>query len=222
MNLQGNFLDYLLVFGGGVLISFSPCVYPLLPVSIGYIGSRSPDSKIKGFILSLVYVSGIAITYSALGLIAALTGKLFGRIATHPVSNLVVGIVFIIFGFSLLELFNLKLPQVSVKKSGKKGFIAVFIVGLISGLAVGPCVAPALGAILVYIASKENVLYGASLLFVFAFGMGFLLILAGTFSGFLLSLPKPGKWLTLMEKIAGIILIIAGVYFILKAGRIIL
>lgn len=222
MNLQGNFLDYLLVFGGGVLISFSPCVYPLLPVSIGYIGSRSPDSRIKGFILSLVYVCGIAVTYSVLGLIAALTGRLFGRIATHPISHLVVGIVFIIFGFSLLELFNLRLPQVSVKKSGKKGFVAVFVFGLISGFAVGPCVAPALGAILVYIASKENVLYGASLLFVFAFGMGFLLILAGTFSGFLLSLPKPGKWLALMEKIAGIILIIGGVYFLLKAGRIIL
>jgi len=204
------------------LISFSPCAYPLLPVSIGYIGARSSGSKIKGFVLSLVYVSGIAITYSILGLIAALTGRLFGRIATHPVSNLIVGIIFIIFGFSLLELFNLRLPQVSVKKSGKKGLLTVFVFGLISGLAIGPCVAPALGAILVYIASKENVLYGASLLFVFAYGMGFLLILAGTFSGLLLSLPKPGKWLELIEKIAGIILIIAGIYFLLKAGRIIL
>jgi len=204
------------------LISFSPCAYPLLPVSIGYIGARSSGSKIKGFVLSLVYVSGIAVTYSILGLIAALTGRLFGRIATHPVSNLVVGIVFIVFGLSLLELFNLRLPQVSVKKSEKKGLLTVFVFGLISGLAIGPCVAPALGAILVYIASKENVLYGASLLFVFAYGMGFLLILAGTFSGLLLSLPKPGKWLELIEKIAGIILIIAGIYFLLKAGRIIL
>ncbi|MBM3249146.1 MAG: hypothetical protein FJZ10_07005 [Candidatus Omnitrophica bacterium] len=222
MTLQGNFLDYIIVFSGGVLISFSPCAYPLLPVSIGYIGARSSGSKIKGFVLSLVYVSGIAVTYSILGLIAALTGRLFGRIATHPVSNLVVGIVFIVFGLSLLELFNLRLPQVSVKKSEKKGLLTVFVFGLISGLAIGPCVAPALGAILVYIASKENVLYGASLLFVFAYGMGFLLILAGTFSGLLLSLPKPGKWLELIEKIAGIILIIAGIYFLLKAGRIIL
>ncbi len=222
MILQGNFLDYIIVFGGGVLISFSPCAYPLLPVSIGYIGARSSDSKIKGFILSLVYVSGIAITYSVLGLIAALTGKLFGRIATHPISNLVVGIVFIIFGLTLLELFNLSPPQISVKKSGRKGLLSVFVFGLISGLAIGPCVAPALGAILTYIASKGNVFYGASLLLVFAYGMGLLLIVAGTFSGFLLSLPKPGRWLILVKKIGGIILIVAGVFFLLKAGRIIL
>lgn len=222
MILQGNFLDYIIVFGGGVLISFSPCAYPLLPVSIGYIGARSSGSKIKGFILSLVYVSGIAITYSILGLIAALTGRLFGRIATHPVSNLVVGIVFIIFGLSLFDLFNLSPPQIAVKKSGRKGLLSAFVFGLISGLAIGPCVAPALGAILTYIASKGNVFYGASLLLVFAYGMGLLLIVAGTFSGFLLNMPKPGRWLILIKKIGGIILIIVGLYFILKAGRIIL
>jgi len=94
MNLLGNPLDYLLVFGAGALVSFSPCVYPLLPVSIGIIGAKS-GSKLKGFLSSLVYVSGIAITYSVLGLIASLTGMLFGKISTHPVTNIVVGLIFI-------------------------------------------------------------------------------------------------------------------------------
>ncbi|MFH1655959.1 MAG: cytochrome c biogenesis protein CcdA [Candidatus Omnitrophota bacterium] len=222
MILQGNFIDYIVVFGGGVLVSFSPCAYPLLPVTIGYIGIKGAKTKLKGFLLSLVYVSGIAITYSVLGLIAALTGSLFGVISSHPLSYLIVGIIFILFGFSLMEILKIPFPSVSIKKPEGKGFLSVFVLGLISGLVIGPCIAPALGAILVYIASKGNILYGASLLFTFAYGMGLLLILAGTFSGFFLSLPKAGNWLLKVRKISGLILIIVGVYFILKAGRIIL
>lgn len=223
MTLQGNFLDYIMVFGGGVLISFSPCAYPLLPVTVGYIGAKCTNSKIKGFFLSLVYVTGIATTYSILGMIAALSGSFFGRISTHPISYLVVGIAFIVFGLSFWDLFKIPLPSISFNKQTKnRGFLGIFVLGLLSGLVIGPCVAPALGAILVYIAQKGNVFYGASLLFTFAYGMGFLLILAGTFCGLLLNLPKAGKWLSGVKKVSGLILIIAGVYFILKAGRIIL
>jgi thiol:disulfide interchange protein DsbD len=222
MTLQGNFIDYVFVFSGGVLLSFTPCVYPLLPVTIGYIGARGVGSR-KGFFLSIVYVFGVAITYSTLGLIAALTGKLFGRISTHPITYLVVGITFVFFGLSISEMLRIPLPSISFKKySNKSGFLGIFILGLISGLAVGPCVAPALGAILVYIASKGNVFYGVSLLFTFAYGMGFLLILAGSFSGLLLNLPKSGNWLIKIKKICGLALVIVGIYFILKAGRIIL
>jgi len=222
MTLQGNFIDYILVFGGGVLVSFTPCVYPLLPVTVGYIGAKGAGSKIKGFLLSLVYVSGIAVTYSILGLIAALTGSLFGAISSHPILNLIVGIIFILFGLSLMEILSIPFPSISIKKTEGKGFLSVFILGLISGLVIGPCIAPALGAILAYIASQGNMFYGASLLFTFAYGMGLLLILAGTFSGLLLSLPKSGAWLLKVKKMSGLILILVGVYFILKAGRIIL
>jgi len=222
MTLQGNFIDYILVFGGGVLVSFTPCVYPLLPVTVGYIGAKGAGSKIKGFLLSLVYVSGIAVTYSILGLIAAVTGSLFGAISSHPISNLIVGIIFILFGLSLMEILKIPIPSISIKKTGGKGFLSVFVLGLISGLVIGPCIAPALGAILAYTASQGNMFYGASLLFTFAYGMGLLLILAGTFSGLFLSLPKSGAWLLKVKKISGLILIIVGIYFILKAGRIIL
>jgi thiol:disulfide interchange protein DsbD len=222
MTLQGNLVDYLVVFSGGVLVSFTPCVYPLLPITIGYIGAKGAETKIKGFILSLIYVFGIAVTYSILGLIAALAGQLFGAISTHPLSYLIVGVIFILFGLAWLDIFKLSLPVIPIKKTEGKGFISVFVLGLVSGLIIGPCIAPALGAILAYIASRGNVLYGASLLFTFAYGMGFLIILAGTFSGLLLNLPKSGNWLLKVKNISGLILIIIGVYFILKAGRIIL
>ncbi|MFH1890690.1 MAG: cytochrome c biogenesis protein CcdA, partial [Candidatus Kuenenbacteria bacterium] len=130
MTLQGNFIDYILVFGGGLLVSFTPCVYPLLPVTVGYIGAQGAESKIKGFLLSLVYVSGIAITYSVLGLIAAATGQLFGTISTHPLSNLSVGIIFILLGLSWFGIIRIPFPALSIKKTNSRGFLSVFILGL--------------------------------------------------------------------------------------------
>lgn len=218
MILQGNFLDYIFVFLGGVVMSFTPCVYPLLPVTVGYIGARSSGSKLRGFILSVIYVTGVAITYSVLGLIAALTGRLFGLIAVHPISHIIAGIVFIIFGIALLDVFNISLPEVSLQNRIKlSGFFSVFILGLVSGLVVGPCTAPALGAILIYIGSRQNIIYGMSLMFTFAYGVGTVLILAGTFSGLLVNLPKSGPWLVKIKKVCGLILILAGGYFLIKA-----
>lgn len=218
MILQGNYLDYIFVFLGGVVMSFTPCVYPLLPVTVGYIGARSSGSKLRGFILSVIYVTGVAITYSVLGLIAALTGRLFGLIAVHPISHIIAGIVFIIFGIALLDVFNISLPEVSLQNRIKlSGFFSVFILGLVSGLVVGPCTAPALGAILIYIGSRQNIIYGMSLMFTFAYGVGTVLILAGTFSGLLVNLPKSGPWLVKIKKVCGLILILAGGYFLIKA-----
>jgi len=223
MILHGNFLDYILVFFGGVVISFTPCVYPLLPVVIGYIGARSTGSKLRGFILSIIYVTGVAITYSVLGLIAALTGRLFGQIAVHPVSNLIAGNIFIFFGLAFLDVFKIFTPRVSLQEKVKvKGFLSVFILGLVSGLVVGPCTAPALGAVLVHIGSRQNIIYGMSLMFTFAYGAGTVLILAGTFSGLLVNLPKSGSWLTGVKKVCGVILILAGEYFLIKAGSLML
>ena len=105
MTLSGNPLDYLWVFLGGVLTSFTPCVYPLIPVSAAYIGTREGVSRAKGFTLSLTYVSGIALTYSCLGLLASLSGLLFGRVSSHPITYIVVGIVIIIFGLSMFGVF---------------------------------------------------------------------------------------------------------------------
>ena len=219
MILHGNLLDYLIVFGAGVLLSFSPCIYPLIPVTLGYIGARS-NSKVKGFFLSLIYVSGMSITYAILGIIASLTGRIFGKISGHPLSYFIVANACILAGLSLLDIIILPLPKLSIRYEEKKSyFLSVFIMGLISGLAVGPCTAPVLGTLLVYVATKQNILFGTSLVFTFAFGMGLLLILVGTFSGFMANLPKSGSWLLKIKKAYAFVLIAIGEYFLILTGK---
>ncbi|HOW42230.1 MAG TPA: cytochrome c biogenesis protein CcdA [Candidatus Omnitrophota bacterium] len=221
MHLSGNPLDYLIVFLGGITLSFTPCVYPLIPVTTGYIGLNAGGSKLKAFSLSFVYVSGIAVTYAALGLLASLTGKLFGRISAHPATLIVVGAVFVLFGLSMLDVFAVYFPAVSrLEKIKGHGYHSIFLLGLFSGLIASPCVAPALGAILVFIATTRNVVYGTSLLLVFGYGMGLLLILAGTFSTVLLHLPRSGKWMVYVERVCAAVLMGTGAFFIITGiGR---
>jgi len=215
MILSENPLDYLNAFLGGVGVSFTPCVYPLVPVIIGYIGIKTGTTKFKGFILSLTYVTGIAITYAILGLFASLTGKIFGMISSNAITYIFVGIVIILFGLSLFDLFNIPLPRlIRLPNFGEKNYLSVFVLGLSSGLIIGPCTAPALGVILVYLATKKNILYGTTLLLSFAYGMGLILILCGTFSSLVVNLPKSGKWMIYIKRLGAVILIIIGIYFI--------
>ncbi|MFA5287298.1 MAG: cytochrome c biogenesis protein CcdA [Candidatus Omnitrophota bacterium] len=214
MNLSGSPIDYVFAFLGGVMISFTPCVYPLIPVSVSYISARS-NSKPKGFILSLIYVTGIAFIYSILGLIASLTGKIFGSISSHPVTYLVVGTIIVIFGLSMMDLFHVSFgTNFGSPVFKKKGYFSIFLLGITSGFIISPCLTPVLGSILSYLATRKNIFYGMSLLAVFAYGMGLIFILSGTFAGILVNLPKSGRWMKYFKKAAGILLVFIGAYFI--------
>jgi thiol:disulfide interchange protein DsbD len=221
MNPQGNEITYIGAFLGGVMVSFSPCVYPLLPITLAFISVEAGSSRLRGLVLSLIYVLGIAITYSVLGLIASLTGRLFGQISSHPISFLVIGNACIIAGLSFLDVININFTGIHLQNTIKRtgGYFSAFLLGLTSGLAVSPCTAPMLGVILFIVANKQNILYGASLLFVYAYGMGLLLILAGTFGALFLNLPKSEIWLIRIKKFSGFILLGIGEYFLIKAGR---
>ncbi len=219
MNPSGSPVSYIFAFLGGVMVSFTPCVYPLVPISVGYIGARS-DSRLKGFLLSLIYVSGIALTYSLLGLAASLTGKIFGDISSHPITYLSVGLIMVVFGISMFDFINIHLGVRSdFLYSKKKGYFSILLLGITSGFIVSPCLTPVLGSILSYLATKKNILYGMSLLAVFAYGMGLVLILSGTFAGILANLPRSGKWMLYFKKASGLILVFSGIYFIYSGIR---
>jgi thiol:disulfide interchange protein DsbD len=215
-------LAYAAAFAGGLLISFTPCVYPVIPITVGYIGSRSRGSRRRGFALSLAYAVGMAVTYAALGGIAALSGRVFGEVAASPVSNLIVGIVCLFLALSLFDLFTIPLPSFFSRAEPlpwSGSVLGALGIGMASGLVVGPCTAPVLGALLLYVGSRHNMVSGMSLLFVFALGMGILPVLTGTFSGILASLPKSGRWLLLVKRGFGALMILAGGYFLLQAGK---
>ena len=214
MNQSPVPISYVAAFLGGLAISLTPCVYPLIPITLSVIGANSVGSRTKGFLLSMVYVSGVAVVYAALGVIAAITGSFFGAISVHPLTRIAVGIVMLLFGLSLLGVlpFNILTFRKNVNiKSG--GIWRVFILGITSGFAVSPCVSPALFSILTYVASGRNMLYGATLLLVFAYGMGFILIVSGTFSAILVNLPKAGPWTERIKKACGVVLLAVGLYF---------
>ena len=215
------FLAYIAVFLGGVLTSFTPCVYPMIPITIAYIGGRSGESRLKGLSLSIFYVLGMAATYSALGAFAAMTGKLFGAASTNPILYLVVANIFIFLGLSMLDVFTLPMPSfLTSRQPGKKsgGYFGAFLVGLLAGTVAAPCTAPVLGVVLTFVAAKQNIIYGMTLLFIFSIGLGTLLIIVGTFAGLMSSMPKTGKWSVAIKKIFGYLMIAAGEYFLVQAG----
>ena len=221
MNLSGNIFDYVIVFWGGVLVSFSPCVYPVMPITATIIaGLNTQGTKLRGFVLSPIYVLGVAMTYCALGAAAALTGKFFGKIQNTPLTFLMVGNVLIFFSLALFDVIPLPGLGINVQNKIKiKNLWTVILLGSASGLVIGPCTAPILGTLLLYVGSRQNIFYGVSLLFVFSYGVGASLILIGTFSSMLSSLPKSGPWLVWIKRICGIILLGIGEYFLIKAGR---
>lgn len=206
---------------GGVLTSFTPCVYPIIPITVTYIGARGQGSKLRGFFLCLTHVLGISVTYSALGAFAALTGRIFGDISTNPWAFLLAGNIILFLSLSMLGLYNIQtlgfLARFQTSKSG--GHLGAFLIGLVAGLVAAPCTAPILGAILTFVAQKQNLLMGISMLFVFAYGLGTILILLGTFASFATSLPKPGPWMERIKKGFGWIMLIVAEYFLIQCGR---
>ncbi len=210
-------------FLGGVLVSFTPCVYPVAPITVAFIGAHSAGSRLKGFWLSAIYVLGMAFTYTLLGGIAAFSGKLFGQIQTNPWTYFLLANVCILMGLSLMGVFSplWKTPGFIAKmqpRKKKKGALGSFVVGAASGLVVGPCTTPVLAVLLSYVATRQNAVLGMSLLFVFSLGMGTLLLALGTFSGFISSLPTSGKWMMRINRLAGWILLAMGEYFLINAG----
>jgi thiol:disulfide interchange protein DsbD len=223
MTLLENPLDYFNAFIGGVGMSFTPCVLPLIPIVVGYIGINAATTKRKGFALSFTYVTGVAITYAALGLVASLTGQVFGTISHQPVTKIIAGLIIIIFGLSMLDLFFIPLPRLKPPTFAKINYITVFLLGLVSGLIISPCTVGVLTAILLYLASKKNIFYGATVLLTFAYGMGLILILAGTFSSILIILSKTAKLTVYIKRFFSFVLIVIGVYLfyngIIDIGR---
>jgi thiol:disulfide interchange protein DsbD len=213
-------LAYPAAFAGGVLASLTPCTYPLIPVTVAFIGSRTANTRKQGLLLSTAYATGIAVVYALLGGVAALSGRIFGLVSAHPLTNSFVGVILLVMALSMLDIITLPLPKFqSLTQADKRGgLVGAFLFGLCSGLVIGPCTTPVMGSLLLYVASRRNVLFGMSLLFVFACGMSSILMCIGAVSGLAARLPRSGPWLVMVNRGLAILMACAGGYFIYQAG----
>ncbi len=215
-------LSFIAAYLAGVMTSFTPCVYPILPIIISFIGSQTNSSQKKKVFLTLIYILGTAVTYSTLGAIASFTGSVFGITQNSFLANFVVGVICLIFSLSMFGIFNINFqimkflnPQIF------KGYFGAFLLGASSGAVFSACTTPVLGTILTIVATKKNVVFGIFLLFSFALGLSTTIFLAGIFTGLIIRLPKKGVWMVYIEKFFAVILLIISFFYLSKAIKLI-
>ena len=203
------------VFATGVLTSLTPCVYPLVPVTAAVIGHQA-DKPRAAVRLTLVYIACLALVYAVLGVLAASTGQLFGSIASHPVTLVVMALFCWLMAAWMLGWLKVPMPQLATAQP-KNPVLNVAVAGLMSGLVMAPCTSPVLGMLLLYVASQGDQLWAALLMFVFAMGMSMLLLAVGSFSSLVKRLPRSGAWMTLITRIFAVLMLLAGAFFLLRS-----
>lgn len=209
---------YLLVFLGGLVTSLGPCNLATIPLIVGYVGGTKDLPRGRSFVLSSAFALGLAFTFMLLGIGAALIGGLFGA-GGRWWYYLVAAICFLI-GLNLLGVLQISLPTWFGglrERIGLKGIPGALALGLVSGLVATQCATPVLVAILTYVMAKGAIVYGATLLFVYAIGRGAPVVLAGTFTGALKRLQSINRWSGLIEKVSGVIILFVGFYFLWTA-----
>ncbi len=209
------------LFGAGVLTSLTPCIYPMIPITASVLAGTAGDepSRRRTVGLTLTYVTGLALFYAVLGLMAGLTGSLFGTVSANPWVRFATGNVLLLFALAMLDVIPLSAPQRLLNWAGNLGggsYPAVFLLGATSGIVAAPCGAPAFAVVLTWVAATGAGVMGFLYLFVFSLGMTALLVVVGLFSGTLARLPQAGRWTGWIKKSAGVIMLgVAQYYFVL-------
>lgn len=212
------FYAFLISFFAGVLTSFTPCIFPMIPITISILGHHAEkNTRVQNFFRSLLYVHGIALTYSILGVLAALTGNLFGNALSNKYILISMVILFFTMALSMWGLFDLQVPVFIRNRLGigsKHGYHGVFLMGIISGVVASPCVGPVLVSILSYVSTTKDVALGFGLLFTYAMGLGLIFIVIGIFGQALSLLPRSGAWMNKVKYVLGFIMVLTGLYYL--------
>ena len=213
------------VFLAGLLLNTTPCVYPIIPITIGFFVNQSASQKgkpkiSKTFLMALMYVLGMALTYSLLGVIAAKSGGLFGAALQSPIVLIVLAGTMVALSLSMFGVYEFKLPEslnrmATSSTQSTSGALGSFVMGLTMGIVAAPCIGPFVLALLVHVGTKGSAAYGFMLFFVLALGLGLPYLLLGTFSGALKTLPRSGMWMVTVRKVFGLVLIGMALYFLM-------
>jgi thiol:disulfide interchange protein DsbD len=213
------------LFAAGVATSLTPCIYPMIPITAGVLGGAGATGRTRGQTarLTALYVIGLALVYATLGLVAGLSGSLFGAISSSPWAYFTIGNLLLLFGLALLDVFPVAAPQrllAWASRFGGGSYSGAFLMGATSGLVAAPCGAPAFAAVLTFVSATKSGTLGFLYLFVFSLGMTALLVLVGLSSGMLARLPRSGPWLLAIKKGSGLLLIAVAEYYFIQMGKV--
>jgi thioredoxin:protein disulfide reductase len=215
---EGNILiAFGVIFLIGLALNLTPCVYPMLTVTVSVFGAQTDTNTLRVFFKALIYVLGIATMYSVLGVMAALSGGLFGAVLQSTWVLVGIGVLFFLLSLSLFGLYEIQMPYWLTSKLGgqqKAGILGIYISGLVVGIFAAPCIGPPIIALLAFVGSRGDVLFGFLAFFILSLGLGLPYLILGTFSGLLNKLPKSGSWMDWVKKVLGIILIGVGFFYI--------
>ena len=214
------------LFAAGVLTSFTPCVYPMIPITaaiVGGTGTGLEKSRRQVAVLTFSYVIGLALVYSLLGLLAGLSGTLFGSVSANPWLLFGMANLLLLAALAMLDVVPVSLPSALAAKSatvGEGGRIGgAFLMGAASGLVAAPCSAPVMAAVLTWVSRTKSAALGFTYLFAFSLGMCTLLVIVGLFSGAVSRLPKAGAWMLWVKRLFALLMIAAAEYYLVKAGQ---
>ncbi len=211
---RGTLNAFAFALTAGFLTSLTPCVYPMIPITISVFGARGSSSRGRAFLLATAYIAGIAVMFGTLGTTFALLGRAFGTFLANPFVVVPLALFFFAMAASMFGAFDLALPaslHERLSRVGGRGLVGAFLMGLVGGLIAAPCTGPPLAGILAYVATTRDAGHGFLLLATYAAGIG---VPFWAIAGFSMQLPKSGPWMNAVKSVFGIALVVAGLYYL--------
>jgi cytochrome c-type biogenesis protein len=219
------------IFLGGVLTSLTPCIYPMIPITAAIVGGTSVGAaeqppKWRPVVLTLMYVFGLALVYSALGLFAGMTGTLFGTVSTNPWLYFAMANLLLVASLAMLDVLPVRVPTAILQRASNAGTAGrasgAFTMGAMSGLVAAPCSAPVMAALLTWVSRTKSAVLGFTYLFVFSLGMCTLLVVVGLSSGSIARLPRAGLWMVWVKRFFALVMIGVAEYYLVQMGQLII
>jgi thiol:disulfide interchange protein DsbD len=219
-----------LVFAAGVLTSLTPCIYPMIPITVAIVGGQAVGDQAsrrwRPLILTLAYCVGLALVYALLGVLAGLTGTLFGTVSTNPWLYFLMANVLILASLAMFDVLPVRLPASLMARASSVGqagrLSGAFGMGAMSGLVAAPCSAPVMAAVLTWVSTTRSAGLGFLYLFTFSLGMCALLLVVGVFSGSIVRLPRAGGWMVWVKRGFGIVMLAVAEYYLIEMGKLLI
>lgn len=225
-----------LLFAAGVLTSLTPCVYPMIPITAAIVGGQNLGAAAEGAAtapkpprwrtaaLTGAYVLGLASVYAGLGLLAGLTGTMFGAVSSNPWAYFFMANLLMLASLSMFDVIPVRLPSFLVQRAANAGTggraAGAFVMGAASGLVAAPCSAPVMAAVLTWVSATQSAGLGFVYLFAFSIGMCALLVIVGLSAGTVSRLPRAGLWMVYVKKTFAVVMLIMAEYYLVKMGQV--